>query len=88
MRRYRPLNDMTIKDQYQMPRIDEIIDELSNARIFTALDATKGYYLIAIRERIKLKPHSDGRMGFMNLIGCHSACAMHRLHFKEPWTSY
>lgn len=45
---YRPLNIITIKDRYPIPRIDEIIDALSKAKIFSTLDATSGYYQIAM----------------------------------------
>lgn len=47
---YRTLNTMTIKDRYPIPRIDEILDALSSAKIFSTLDATSGYYQIAMEE--------------------------------------
>lgn len=46
---YRALNSITIKDNYPLPRIDEIIDSLSQAKIFSTLDATSGFYQIPIR---------------------------------------
>lgn len=48
---YRPLNKITIKDRYPIPRIDEILDTLSGAKYFSTLDATTGYYQIAMEER-------------------------------------
>ena len=45
---FRPLNNITVKDKYPIPRIDDIIDSLSQARIFTTLDATSGYFQIAM----------------------------------------
>lgn len=36
---YRRLYDVTIKDKCSMPRVDEILDALNGARIFTKLDA-------------------------------------------------
>ncbi|KAI5173483.1 hypothetical protein PAEPH01_2019 [Pancytospora epiphaga] len=47
---YRKLNEVAIKGSYPLPRIDEIIDELSQATIFSSLDATSGYYQIEIEE--------------------------------------
>ncbi|KAI5149382.1 hypothetical protein ENBRE01_0870 [Enteropsectra breve] len=45
---FRPLNLITIKDQYPIPRIDEILDSLGKAKYFSILDATSGYYQIEI----------------------------------------
>lgn len=45
---YRPLNEVTVRDAYPMPRIDEILDSLVNARVFSTLDATSGYHQIAV----------------------------------------
>ncbi|KAF9761335.1 Retrovirus-related Pol polyprotein from transposon opus [Nosema granulosis] len=52
---YRSLNQITIRDSYMSPRVDEIYDELSKARIFSILDATSGYYQIAMEESDKEK---------------------------------
>ncbi|MGL5708693.1 MAG: reverse transcriptase domain-containing protein [Aeromonas sp.] len=46
---YRALNAITVKDAYPMPRIDEIIDSLADAKIFSTLDATTGYYQIPMK---------------------------------------
>lgn len=43
---YRRLNDITIKDAYPMPRVDEFIDALEGAGYFTKLDAESGYHQI------------------------------------------
>ncbi|MGL5707185.1 MAG: reverse transcriptase domain-containing protein, partial [Aeromonas sp.] len=48
---YRQLNSHTIKDNYPLPRIDDIIDSLSKASIFSVLDATSGFYQIALNEK-------------------------------------
>ncbi|MGL5707208.1 MAG: reverse transcriptase family protein, partial [Aeromonas sp.] len=47
---YRPLNSITIKDNYPIPRIDEILDCLHDATVFSTLDATSGFYQIGIEE--------------------------------------
>ncbi|KAI4293449.1 hypothetical protein PAPHI01_2723, partial [Pancytospora philotis] len=47
---YRPLNKVTIRDAYPIPRIDEILDMLAKAQIFSTLDATSGYYQLAMNE--------------------------------------
>lgn len=52
---YRRLNEVTIKDRYSAPRIDEIYDSLGEAKIFSILDATSGYYQLALEEKDKEK---------------------------------
>ncbi|KAF9761100.1 Retrovirus-related Pol polyprotein from transposon [Nosema granulosis] len=52
---FRPLNKITIKDRYPIPRIDEILDLLSGATIFTTLDATSGYYQLLMADEDKEK---------------------------------
>lgn len=41
---YRSLNEITIKDRYPIPRVDELFDKLSHARYFTSLDLRSGYW--------------------------------------------
>ncbi|KAI4292185.1 hypothetical protein PAPHI01_2496, partial [Pancytospora philotis] len=52
---YRALNQITLKDNYQMPRIDDILDSLAQARVFTTLDATSGYHQIALTQESRAK---------------------------------
>ncbi|KAI4293436.1 hypothetical protein PAPHI01_2710, partial [Pancytospora philotis] len=46
---YRPLNKITIGDRYPVPRIDEILDTLADASVFSTLDATSGYFQLALK---------------------------------------
>jgi hypothetical protein len=43
---YRKLNDMTIKNRFPMPIIEEILDELAGSKFFTKLDMKSGYHQI------------------------------------------
>jgi hypothetical protein len=47
---YRQLNQMTVKDAYDLPRIDDILDSLHDNRYFTVLDMKSGYHQIEIEE--------------------------------------
>jgi hypothetical protein len=47
---YQKLNEMTVKNQYPLPLIQELIDELKVARIFTKMDVWWGFNNICIKE--------------------------------------
>jgi len=50
---YRKLNLMTVKDAYPIPRMDECIDSLGDARVFSTLDCNAGYWQIPVAEEDK-----------------------------------
>lgn len=52
---YRKLNDMTVKNRFPMPLVDEILDELSVTQYFTSLDMTTGYHQIRMKNEDEYK---------------------------------
>ena len=49
------MNSITKKDPYPLPRTDETLDALSDARYFTTLDLQSGYWQVPVREEDKEK---------------------------------
>jgi len=45
---YRKLNDITIKDSYPLPRIDEMMDRIHGSEIFTKFDLKSSYNQVRI----------------------------------------
>ena len=52
---YRKLNAVTRKDSYPLPRIDDSLDTLKNAKYFTTLDLASGYWQIELTDDAKEK---------------------------------
>ena len=48
---FRKLNEMTVRDTYPLPRMDDCIDSLGDATVFSTLDANWGYWQVNIAPR-------------------------------------
>jgi hypothetical protein len=46
---YRPLNDVTVKNKYLLPRIEDLFDQMRGARVFSKIDLRSGYHQMRIR---------------------------------------
>jgi len=46
---YRSLNEVTIKNKYPLPRIEDLFDQLRGARVFSKIDLRSGYHQLKIR---------------------------------------
>jgi hypothetical protein len=45
---YRPLNTVTMKNKYPLPRINILLDQLAGAQVFSKIDLCSGYHQIKI----------------------------------------
>ena len=47
---YRHLNRVTIRNQYPLPRIDVLFDQLQGSRVYSKIDLRSGYYQLRVQE--------------------------------------
>jgi hypothetical protein len=67
---YRPLNAVTIKNKYPLPRIDILFDQLTRAKVFSKIDLCSGYH------QIKIKPSDIPKMAFSTRYGLYEYLVM------------
>jgi hypothetical protein len=46
---YRSLNEITIKNKYPLPRIEDLFDHMRGAKVFSKIDLRSGYHQLKIR---------------------------------------
>ncbi|XP_071683477.1 uncharacterized protein [Lolium perenne] len=47
---YRRLNDVTIKNKYPLPKIDDLFDQMNGAKVFSKIVLRTGYHQLKVRE--------------------------------------
>ena len=67
---YRPLNVVTIKNKYHLPRIDTLFDQLASAKVFSKIDLRSGYH------QIKIRPHDIPNTTFSTRYGLYEYLVM------------
>nr|GEW20847.1 hypothetical protein [Tanacetum cinerariifolium] len=48
---YRELNNLTIKNRYPLPRIDDLFDQLQGSSVYSKIDLRSGYHQLRVREK-------------------------------------
>ena len=65
---YRALNDITIKDRYPLPTIEETLNQIRGAKYFTRLDLRSAYNLIRIKDGDEWKTAFRTRYGLFEFL--------------------
>jgi hypothetical protein len=64
---YRSLNEVTIKNKYPLPRIEDLFDQMKGASIFSTIDLRSGYHQLKIWEPDIPRPHFTLSMDYMSI---------------------
>ena len=67
---YRPLNAVTIKNKYPLPRIDILFYQLAKAKVFSKIYLRSGYH------QIKIRPENIPKMAFSTRYGLYEYLVM------------
>jgi hypothetical protein len=60
---YRNLNAVTVKNKYPLPRIDDLLDQLKDAKFFSKIDLRSGYH------QMKIRPDDIPKTAFVTRYG-------------------
>ena len=82
---YRRLNNITKKDNYPLPRIDNALDKLGGAQYFSAMDLVSGYWQIDMGRRTKRNVLSLLHKVYSNLRVCHKDFATPQQLSNNTW---
>ncbi|KAF5451921.1 hypothetical protein F2P56_026975 [Juglans regia] len=65
---YRDLNKVTVKNEYPLPRIDDLLDQLQGAAIFSKINLRSRYHQLRIKEQDVSKTTFQTRYGHFEFL--------------------
>jgi hypothetical protein len=67
---YRYLNEVTIKNKYPLPRIEDLFDQMRGAKVFSKIDLTLGY------DQLKIRVEDIPKLAFTSRYGLYEFTVM------------
>jgi len=77
---YKKLNDITVKNRYPLPRINDLINALSKAKVYTKIDLRWGY------NNVRIKKGDEWKTAFITHRGLFEATVMYFGFSNAPAT--
>ena len=65
---YRQLNQLTIKNKYPLPRVDELFNQIFGAQYFSKIDLRSGYHQMRIKDDDIFKTAFRSRYGHYEFV--------------------
>jgi hypothetical protein len=63
------MNKITVKNQYPIPQIDDLLDQLKGAKFFNKIDLKSGYHQVSIEQTDVLKITFNSKKGLFEWLG-------------------
>jgi hypothetical protein len=67
---YRSLNDVTVKNKYLLPHIEDLVDQMRGIRVFLKIDLRSGYH------QMKIRPSDIPKTAFSTRYGLYEFTVM------------
>jgi hypothetical protein len=65
---YRDMNKITIKNRYLIPRIEDLLDQITEAKYFSKIDLKSGYHQVLIEQTDVWKTTFKSKEGLFELL--------------------
>ena len=85
---YRRLNQVTVFNDYPMPRVDELLDATGGAAFITTLDLAKGYCKVPMTEMTRQRQHLPHLTGYTRSLWCLLGYVDHLQCSRDWWRQY
>jgi hypothetical protein len=76
---FKQLNKVIVKNKYPLPRIDDLFDQLKDAKIFSKIDLRSGYHQVRIKDEDINKTSFRTRYGHYEFTVVRLGCRTHPL---------
>jgi hypothetical protein len=67
---YQALNEVTIKNKYPLPKIEDLFDQLRGANVFLEIDLRSGYH------QLRIQPSDIPKTTFITMYGLYEFTVM------------